>query len=74
MRSDDINVRMAGLSFVDDSFKSIGDDLKTILPEIIPTLYELLEDPAESVQETTRELWDNLPDYIHEPNLDAYIR
>jgi hypothetical protein len=73
MGNEDYRVRIAGLKLVDGAFKVVGSELTTILPELVPSLAELTEDPHGSVDTVARETIASIQTSIGE-DIESYFR
>jgi hypothetical protein len=73
MGTEDYRVRIAALKLVDEAFRVVGSELTTILPELVPSLAELAEDPHGSVDSVARETIANIQTSIGE-DIDPYFR
>jgi hypothetical protein len=69
----DYRVRIAALKLVDETFRVVGSELTTILPELVPSLAELAEDSHGSVDAVARETIANIQTNIGE-DIEPYFR
>jgi hypothetical protein len=58
---------------VNEAFRVVGSELTTILPELVPSLAELTEDPHESVDTVAIETIANIQRSIGE-DIESYFR
>lgn len=72
-RDDDSRVRRRGLAVIDKMLEGLGEEYIILLPEAMPFLAELLEDPELNIQNATKILLKRLEDVSGE-SLDDYLR
>lgn len=63
-KNEDYRVRVAVLQLADKAFEIVGVELKAIMPELAPHLYELTDDPDKGVQQLARQTIANIDSYI----------
>lgn len=72
-RDDDSRIRKRALEVVNGLVQNLGEEYIVLLPEAMPFLAELLEDPELDIQNATKILLKKLEDVSGE-NLDEYLK
>ena len=72
-RDDDSRIRRRALQVLVDLVERLGEEYTVLLPEAMPFLAELLEDPELEIQNTTKLLLKKLEEVSGE-SLEDYMR
>ena len=72
-RSTECATRLLGIEAVGQLVERLQEEYLMLLPEAIPFLAELLEDPESSVEASSRRVLKRLEDLAQEP-LDQYLK